>query len=260
MYKNIIMQLITFSILMFAQHSYAITVESLSQKLKQGEKLTLIDIRINLIYQNGHIYNAINIPASIIEHKRLPPLGNVFVYGDGIDEEVVERAVEQLNRKPGINAESLDGGYTAWSSRKTVVHSKREVGISRTIHISYSKLHNLAQRPGSLILLDLRMGKQLESLESHFPDIRIHDAVNAQRDDVSNSNAGRDKVNRGILAGIPKQNKKALILIDDGNGLSEKVAEKLHAAGVKRLAILTGGERALRTRGESTEEVRRLGD
>jgi hypothetical protein len=50
-----------------------------------------------------------------------------------------------------------------------------------------------------------------------------------------------------------------LILIDDGNGYAEKVADKLHAAGTKRLAILAGGEQALRVRGEISEDVRNSG-
>ena len=254
MFKRIIIVLITLSGLIFAQSGYAISVESLKQKMENGEKLTLVDVRLKVLYQKSHIYNAINIPASLIEHKRLPPLGKVVVYGDGLEVALVDEAVAQLNNKPGISAEALDGGFAAWSSRQGVVNRNHELSNSGSRYVTYAKLKDMALRSGSLILVDLRVGKQLESLASHFPEIRVLDLSNVQTGDVSDVRA-----NRKIIAGIPKQNKNILILIDDGNGLSEKTADKLHAAGVKRLAILAGGELSLKTRGEFTEAVRRAG-
>ncbi|MDX2441834.1 MAG: hypothetical protein QNK40_14965, partial [Desulfobacterales bacterium] len=41
------------------------------------------------------------------------------------------------------------------------------------------------------------------------------------------------------------------ILIDDGNGESEKMAQRLMANGVGRLAIMTGGELILKRKGRS---------
>ncbi len=103
--------------------------------------------------------------------------------------------------------------------------------------------------------MDLRIGEEQESLAEHFPNVQIYDPIDIKRADTSNASVSSE-----ILAIIPKHNRQILILIDDGNGLSEKVSDKLHAAGTKRLVILSGGEEALRARGEFTEEVRKSGD
>lgn len=255
MTKHISAVIISWLGLTFAQSGYAMSVEMFKQKLKNGEAITLIDVRNNSLYQQGHINNAINIPASIIERKRLPKLGEVIVYGDGIDEGAADRAVAHLNLKPGIKAEVLDGGYTGWSTKQSVVQAESGVALRATKNITYQQLHEMMLGQHAIILLDLRMGQQQESLSSHFPGAKIYDPVKGKQDDVSNIS-----IDTTILAGIPKHNRQVLILIDDANGLSENVAEKLHAAGVKRLAILAGGEHALRTRGLATEVVRRTGD
>lgn len=255
MHKQLIVMLIGSVSLLFAQHSHAISVEALDQAIKNSKSITIIDVRINLLYQKGHILNAINIPATLIEHKRLPALGEVVVYGDGIEEEVVEQAVAQLNLKTGIVAEELEGGYTAWSARHNIVQRKAGLDVSATKYITYNKLKEMTSNRQSSILLDLRTDTKVESLATHFPDTRIKQANGYHLNKNSDI-----KVDRKILRGIPKNNRHILVLIDDGNGLSEKVANKLHAAGVKRLVILTGGERALQSQGEIVEQVHRAGD
>ena len=106
----------------------------------------------------------------------------------------------------------------------------------------------------SLILIDLRIGEKQEELTTHFPGVSIYDPVT---DAPKKSSA---ELFNSILARIPKSNRNILILIDDGSGLSEKIADKLHAAGTKRLAILAGGEQALRVRGEVSAVVRKSGE
>ena len=46
-----------------------------SRKLSAGEKLTLIDVRPTALFKQGHIPNAINVPAPVVPHKQLPPSG-----------------------------------------------------------------------------------------------------------------------------------------------------------------------------------------
>jgi len=240
--------------LLLTQFSYAITAKALKRKLNQGEDITVIDVRLNAIYQQGHIHNAINIPASIIEHKKLPQLGDVVIYGDGIDDEGVDEAVMHLNEKPGINAEVLKGGFSAWSAKNSTVQRKSGLSPNQTKNITYKKLQKMVLKGKSVILVDLRVGTAQESLAEHFPNVRIHDPISSSQEDILGAN-----VTSEILAGIPKRNRNVLVLIDDGDGVSETVANKLHAAGVKRLAILSGGEQALQARGESSETVHKSG-
>ncbi len=239
----------------FQSTANAISPQGLELEISSGQKITIIDIRANVIYRKSHIQNAINIPVSIIERKNLPRLGRVVVYGEGIDVSLLEQAVASLNAKPGIQAEPLDGGFAAWSARNNVVQRETGLSVRHTKTLSYQALQKMADRYDVLLLVDLRMGTQQDSLANHFPNLRVFDPIDTIQDDVSDPD-----VNSYILETIPRGNQEVLILIDDGNGLSDKVAAKLHAAGVKRLAILVGGQRALRTRGEVNQQVRKTGD
>ena len=233
----------------------AISPQELDLEISSGQKITIIDIRLNLHYRKNHIQNAINIPASHIDRKRLPSLGRVVVYDEGIDIEALEQAVTLLNAKPGIQAEALDGGFSAWSAHHKVVQLDRGLSARQSRSLTYQQLQKMSGRYDELLLVDLRMGQQQESLAEHFPNILVYDPIDTVQKEVANP-----EVSSYLLETIPKDNQKVLILIDDGNGFSEKVSDKLHAARIKRLAILVGGEKALRTRGETIEEVRESGD
>ena len=227
----------------------------MEQLIAGEEKITIVDVRSNALYQQNHIQNAINIPSSIIDRKRLPPLGRVIVYDAGIDIEILEQAVTSLNAKPGIQAEALNGGLASWASKGEVIQRDKGLSSSQVRNLTYQELVKMTARYGSLVLVDLRMSRQQESLAEHFPNVRIYDPIDVTRDDISNV-----AVSSYILQTIPKDNEKVLILIDDGNGFSEKVSDKLHAAGTRRLAILAGGEQSLRVRGEASEAVSSTGD
>jgi rhodanese-related sulfurtransferase len=96
--------------------SWAVTPRQLNKMMAQGDKVTIIDVRSTGMYRQGHIQGAINIPASVIAKKRLPPIGKVVVCGDGVREDLSRQAVEALNRKRGIEAEMLQGGFAAWEA------------------------------------------------------------------------------------------------------------------------------------------------
>ncbi len=234
----------------FGQPGYAVDAFTLDQLIKSNEKITIIDIRPNVLYRRSHIYNAINIQATIFDRKRLPPLGRVIVYDDGIDISLLENAVNALNAKPGIQAEALDGGFGAWSARHNVVQKQKGLSSRNIRNLSYRQLLKLSQRSETLALVDLRIGEPQESLAVHFPNVRVYDPI-----DRVQSGDKKLKVSSYILKAIPKTNLEILILIDDGNGFAEKVSDKLYAAGTRRLAILAGGELALRVRGEAGEGV-----
>ena len=62
----------------------AISPAEVQRKLSAGEKLTLIDVRPTALFKQGHIPNAINLPAAVVPHKQLPALGRVVVYDEGL--------------------------------------------------------------------------------------------------------------------------------------------------------------------------------
>ena len=84
---------------------WAVTPRQLKEMMAQGDKVTIIDVRSTGMYLQGHIQGAINIPVSIIDKKRLPPIGNVVVCGDGVLDDLALEALDALNLKRGIEAE-----------------------------------------------------------------------------------------------------------------------------------------------------------
>ena len=61
--------------------------------MEAKEKIVVIDVRSNSAYVDSHIPGTINIPARLCENKKLPPLGQVVVYGNGLNPGPAEQAV-----------------------------------------------------------------------------------------------------------------------------------------------------------------------
>src|SRR6476660_8163071 len=83
----------------------AMTVDVLRRKLAAQGKITVIDIRSTALFQRGHVPGAINVPAALVPHKTLPPLGSVVVCAEGLGRDSATAAVAALNQMPGITAE-----------------------------------------------------------------------------------------------------------------------------------------------------------
>src|SRR5579862_6436869 len=85
----------------------AISPDQARQQLAAGQKITLIDVRPTGLFQVSHIPNAINVPASLVAQKQLPPLGRVIVYDGGLGPDTARAAAAALGLKKGISAEVL---------------------------------------------------------------------------------------------------------------------------------------------------------
>jgi rhodanese-related sulfurtransferase len=248
--------------------SFAITAGQLHQVLSQGEKVTVIDIRNKWAYTESHIPNAINIPARLIDVKRLPPVGRVVVCGDGIDTALTANAVQSLNAKPGIQATMLEGGFGAWDALNFTTTRKAGFGREKLKYLSYQDLEKGAAVNPDIVLVDLRNPDEREGNGEPLPSASIS---SAPLTDLSQKFPGRNKIklNRRLNSENKKggfsispitgrkdgHHKKLYVLIDSGDGESEKVARRLRAAGIKRVAILTGGERILNRDGQSGLKV-----
>ncbi|MCP3868349.1 MAG: hypothetical protein GY703_09695 [Gammaproteobacteria bacterium] len=238
---------------------HGLGVTELNGLLAGPEKPTLIDIRASSEYRQDHIPGAINIPVSLIPHKRLPPLGHVVVYGDGLDLDAVAASVESLNEKTGIEAESLEGGFGAWSTENLPSTRARGMQREKLRQLSYQELQRYLPTNGEITLVDLRRGKAegLSDIASQFPE-----AVILKRpSERATRGAGMHRARRA--SGVePAHNgfdkRKLYVLIDDGDGRAERQARRLRAAGVKRIAILAGGEQILQRQGRPKRQVQVL--
>ncbi len=91
-----------------------LTSEELAEKM-QNEETTVIDVRPQQEFDEGHIAGALNIPVEELSEKieELPKNQEVVAYCRGPFCVFADDAVELLREK-GFNAKRLDEGYPEW--------------------------------------------------------------------------------------------------------------------------------------------------
>lgn len=231
---------------LLAVPTMAMTARELAVLLEENTSLTLIDVRDASLFQRGHIPNAINIPERVLALKKLPPLGRVVVYGRGLGQEDMAKALRSLNEKRGIDAEVLEGGYAAWEmDRGSTTQSIGLRGDALNV-VSFQSLQDLHVEDGDVVLVDLRT-----------PPPLARQGVGSENQPVSLSEKfpGKSVVKSPFeVAGVPGSGKLArqsdkplplMVLIDDGDGKALEMARILKANGVQRVVVLAGGERIL---------------
>lgn len=250
MNSSILARCLCCAILGFAVGALAVTPADAQRKLKAGEKITFVDIRSRTAFQAGHIPNAINIPASLVPQKELPPLGIVVAYDDGLGSDTAAAAAAALSAKPGITALPLEGGFAAWENAQSEA-TTRAAGVSaeEIPLITYERLKTA--QSNNVVLVDLRKpkvkalavtggsaaGLPLTDLAAEFPRAQI------TRSPFAGSAPARKLAGS---EGVPP----LLVLIDSGDGSAQQMARALKAKGVRRFAILAGGEDMIARKGQ----------
>jgi len=226
----------------------AMTPAELKKNLADGVKITVIDVRNTATFQKGHIPGAVNIPASLIPQKTLPPLGRVVVCDEGLGQTFAATSVGELNKKKGISAEVLEGGFAGWEAYQGT--STRESGLQHEELnlITYDQLKKAS--PTDLVLVDLRKPRAqvrqadgaaapppLTDLGKEFPQTQ-----------VTRSPFDLPQLRQSESGGV----KPLLVLIDDGGADNSalEMARVLKANGVRRVVILAGGEEILSRAGK----------
>lgn len=211
----------------------ALGVAELQKMLGQGASITVIDVRSPSAYAAEHIPGAINIPADVCPLKKVPPLGQVVVYGDGLVKDDDAPAAAALAAKPGVQVQILAGGYAAWKSAQGL--TTRGSGLKREgfNYITYAQLKTSRK---SMVLFDLRHSpakgaKALTDLNKEFPGFKQVQSHAEAVQGVANTSA-------------------LVVLIDDGNGDAEREARLLKLGGTHNYVILAGGELILSRQGQ----------
>jgi rhodanese-related sulfurtransferase len=259
--------------LFFPKAGLSIEVEDLKDILDRGEKVTIIDIRSQELFVEGHIRSAINIPAAIIARKPLPPIGRVVVCGDGIRRDIALTAVEALNAREGIQAELLEGGFAAWQELSFPSARSSGVKMAQFRYITYKELRKALAVNRNMVLVDIRHmsnGKRkavkdkqkadhenLSDLYKKFPGIEI------MTPDRSALHSGTENEDLSIAAFSDSERNghgRVFVLVDRGDGKAEKVARRLNGAGIRQVVILIGGEKILQREGQSGSQTQVSGD
>lgn len=246
-------------ILAAAGNVFGVTPEDLQAMVERKDNLIIVDARRNIDYARAHIPGAINIPALACESKHLPPVGRVVVYGDGVLPDDADTVTNCLNRKTGIRAEVMDGGFPSWQELNLPGTEAPGVNEMKHPYLLYADLVRAVETVPDLVIVDLRnpedgpasaegAGKDRRArtdLSARFPSVRQVDLRN-----VVAEPGGSGKAAGRVLAGRKPGAHPLYVFVDDADGTAEEVAMKLRASGVRRLAILTGGEYALEREGK----------
>lgn len=92
-----------------------ITVEVLWQRIQNNEKIDIIDIRENVLYESEHIAQSLSIPIGSLESFAPSQDSSVVVIFTESDRQVFETAKNVLQEKPFPHF-FLQGGFEAWKS------------------------------------------------------------------------------------------------------------------------------------------------
>ncbi len=239
--------LVLFSLLA-ATAAHAATPEQLDALLKAGSKVTVIDLRSTEEYQISHIAGSINIPHQLVAEKRLPPIGRVVVYCDGLGSTYAPECAGALNTKPGIQAEVLEGGYAAWRTFTNVTADSKPVSLEQARTITYEELK--ATKGEGVVLVDVRKGQQAAA--SGKP--RLNLAAFRQQSLPGSTTLTDPAAQLRNLKGRGKGFKRApslYVVIDDDYQSAIKTAERIKGMGYQRVVVLAGGEEIIRREGRT---------
>ena len=223
----------------------AMSPAELAAWLGDGDRVTVIDIRHPSRFEQSHVPGSINLPMPGLAERRLPAMVNVVVVGDGFDVDAEQAAVEALRAQGIPRVEVLDGGMMAWDEAgQAAVRTSGMVEGSGIMSVTPKQVERTVRsgRVG-VVLLDLRVDLKGRTpfAQAGLGSLYVIDAP---------STATPSQVVQHVLRYRDQARGRVLLLVDDGDGRAEAVGMLLSAAGVKRQAILVGGERALETWGQ----------
>lgn len=246
-----------------------ITAAELDRLRKEGRAIKLIDLRLPHRFQKGTIPGAMNIPAAVLLEKKLPPLGEVVLFGDGLGGIDVATLAEGLNKRKGFSADVLDGGYAAWREFSA---ESTEAGGLRDIDVQMMTYQKMMATTEPLLMVDLRRKEAPREPVDPAPrseDGKTGPAAATAGDVLAEVCQAGNREYCGDLATLrrnyrrkaPADPKAAsarstgpavtplIVLVDDDHKTAYAEYRRLKAEGYRRVVILAGGELALQVKG-----------
>ena len=230
----------------------AITPEELQREVADGKAPTIIDVRTVEVFKAGHVPNSINIPATLVPQKSLPRLGRVVVYGDGFGDSE-QKALAALNAKPGVQAELLEGGYSAWEAAQGTTTGNRGLNPEKLQYVTYQQLQDTTS---NVVLVDLRKeakpklgAASVKTGDNGNASVTLSDLTQAFPGKPITKSAHKPEGQLGAKS-VGAANQPILVLIDNADGTAQETARQLRAQGNSRVVILAGGETTVARQGQ----------
>ncbi len=240
-----------------------ITVDELAEQISAGQTPFIIDLRRSHEFERSHIPGAVNIPISMLASKRLPPLGEVVVYGDGFGRVDEKKALTLLEDKNGIEPAYLLGGYAGWETHSGITTNTRGLSHASIGTITYQTLKE--SEGEGVIFYDLRKGVNRagpkEELLEHFPRARLgkgspYSLLRGRSREAGKSQQSGSAQGNPWLRAKKMVTDSLIVLVDDDHESAEKVAQRMKAGGFNRVAVLLGGDLILQHGGRPGLERR----
>lgn len=209
-----------------------VSAQSLIPRVKNGEKITLIDVRNASEYKALHIPGALNIPLHFIKTKPFLKSSLVVLVDQGLSFHRLSLACREL-RKKGFDVRILDGGMNAWSSRKgsMVGEPVRQMDYCRISPADFF----LEKDDANHIVCDVSTKRspasvQLMPYAVHLPLAGSPDRRVAELEKFRSAHA--------------RNGEATLILVDEKGDEYPNVRSIFNRAGYKNVFYLTGGANA----------------
>lgn len=167
----------------------SVSPEDLQQKIKNGDKIKIIDTRSFEKYSYEHIIDSINIPVDEIEKYSLKIETEVILVTDNPDNNTLDKFISNLNEKGAKKISILSGGMNEWinSGWQTVTYGNPNLfsDQSKVDYISQEDLGKKITQNEPLLILDVREEEAFRN--GHLPkayNIPLYEIEN-RRSEVS---------------------------------------------------------------------------
>jgi len=209
----------------------AVSVDSVLYKLKQKQKITLVDIRNPEEFEKVRIPGSINIPLHAVKTKNYLKLQPVVLVNNGYQYTLLEKECKNLKSK-GFKVKILKGGLNCW--RQKGAPFAGDVFAQKELNKVSSRAFYQEKNFGNQVVIDVSKKQNVETkrLLPHAVHLPF-----SYKSKAKSSARFSGKLNR-----IAKKNPFISVLIfnEHGNGY-EKVEKAIEKSGLNNVFYLKGG-------------------